>query len=124
MILLTHLIQNDNIVEEKKMSEQKVSLWEKWKVQVAFVAGALVVSSVWGSCSYTPSVPEAEKVEDSAPAAAATTPEVATEVATPAVTEGAAATEVTPAETPAAGQTAATPVVTPAATTVATPAAK
>jgi hypothetical protein len=42
------------------MSEQKVSLWDKWKVQFAFVAGALVVSSVWGTCSYTPSVPVAD----------------------------------------------------------------
>lgn len=106
------------------MSEQKVSLWEKWKVQVAFVAGALVVSSVWGSCSYTPSAPEAERVEDSATATATTTPEVTTEVVTPAVTDGAAATETAPAATPADGQTAATPVVTPVTTTVTAPAAK
>lgn len=122
--MLAHLIQNDNIVEEKKMSEQKVSLWEKWKVQVAFVAGALVISSVWGSCSYTPSAPGTEKVEDSATAAVVTTPEVTTEVATPSVTEGVAATETAPVATLADGQTTATPVVTTATTTVATPAAK
>jgi len=44
------------------MSEQKTSLWEKWKVQFAFVAGALVVSSVWGTCSYAPSLSALEEM--------------------------------------------------------------
>ena len=33
-------------------------LWESWKVQLSFVGGALVVSAVWGTCTYE--TPEAE----------------------------------------------------------------
>jgi len=32
----------------------KESLLDRWKVGVSFVAGVLVVSTVWGTCSYEP----------------------------------------------------------------------
>lgn len=95
------------------MSEQKVSLWDKWKVHVAFIAGALVVSSVWGTCSYTPSVPVTEeKVEESA----ATTESAVTVPADgeAAPTDAASATATT--ETPVPEATPATTVVSPTVT--------
>lgn len=83
------------------MSEQNVSLWEKWKVQVAFVAGALVVSSVWGSCSYAPSETVAEeKVQESAaPAETVATPEETTAPTAEGSTEAASTGEVIPVPT-------------------------
>ena len=43
------------------MLESLKSLWARWKVQVSFVGGALVVASAYGTCSYDPqTVSEAE----------------------------------------------------------------
>jgi len=51
------------------------NLFQKWKVHFSFVAGALVVSSVWGTCSYKPELPSEETpVEDVAPVDARVTP--------------------------------------------------
>jgi len=38
------------------------ALLETHKVKTAFVGGALVVSTAWGSCHLTPTVPTAEPV--------------------------------------------------------------
>ena len=51
------------------------NLFQKWKVHFAFVAGALVVSSVWGTCSYKPELPSEETpVEVVAPVDVEVTP--------------------------------------------------
>ena len=54
------------------------SVWAKWKVQVSFVGGALVVATAYGTCTFDPpavddesadvseEVPEAEVTETSA----------------------------------------------------------
>jgi hypothetical protein len=36
------------------MTEAKESVWQKWKLQFSLAAGVLVVTSVWGTCSYAP----------------------------------------------------------------------
>ena len=36
------------------MLESLKSLWARWKVQVSFVGGALVVATTFGTCSYDP----------------------------------------------------------------------
>ena len=36
------------------MLQKAKDLWESWKVQLSFVGGALVVSAVWGTCTYEP----------------------------------------------------------------------
>ena len=36
--------------------EKLKSLWARWKVQISFVAGALVVSTTMGTCSFEPAV--------------------------------------------------------------------
>lgn len=36
--------------------EKLKSLWARWKVQISFVAGALVVSTTMGPCSFEPAV--------------------------------------------------------------------
>jgi hypothetical protein len=82
------------------MSEQKVSLWDKWKVQFAFVAGALVVSSVWGTCSYSPTVAVTdEKAEETLPVGstevAPVTKEVSVTTTSETVTGGPTATDAT-----------------------------
>ena len=38
------------------------SMLARWKVQVSFVAGALVVATTYGQCSFEP--PAAEEVSD------------------------------------------------------------
>jgi len=44
--------------ERREMLQGFKDLWESWKVQLSFVGGALVVSAVWGTCTYE--TPEAE----------------------------------------------------------------
>jgi len=39
-------------------------LWARWKVHVSVVGGALVLASVWGTCSYEPPAVEEEAVEE------------------------------------------------------------
>lgn len=107
------------------MSEQKVSLWEKWKVQFAFVAGALVVSSVWGTCSYAPSLSALEgKVEEAAPTEleGVEVDLLPTEEVTVTTTTEATTVEVSAAATETATEvTTPTTTVTPATTTTVTP---
>ena len=43
------------------------SMLARWKVQVSFVAGALVVATTYGQCSFEP--PAAEEVSENTPAA-------------------------------------------------------
>ena len=56
----------------------------RWKVQVSFVAGALVVATTYGQCSFEP--PAAEEVSENTPAAetveATTTVEVSATTST------------------------------------------
>ena len=40
------------------------SLWAKWKVQVSFVGGALVVATTFGTCSYDPQTVSEVQVEE------------------------------------------------------------
>ena len=40
----------------KKLQE----LWAKYKVQISFIGGALVVMTSHGSCTFEPAAPEAE----------------------------------------------------------------
>ena len=70
------------------MLESLKSLWARWKVQVSFVGGALVVATAYGTCSYDPqTVSEAEVVtpateETTLPAAETTTVTTETETTT------------------------------------------
>lgn len=36
------------------MLESLKSLWARWRVQVSFVGGVLVVATAFGTCSYNP----------------------------------------------------------------------
>lgn len=36
------------------MLESLKSLWARWKVQISFVGGVLVVATAFGTCSYNP----------------------------------------------------------------------
>jgi|10_taG_2_1085330.scaffolds.fasta_scaffold110055_2 hypothetical protein len=48
------------------MLEWLKSLWAKWKVQISFVGGALVVATAYGQCTVEPSEDSAgEVVEES-----------------------------------------------------------
>jgi hypothetical protein len=42
----------------KKLQE----LWAKYKVQISFIGGALVVMTTHGSCTFEPAAPEAAEV--------------------------------------------------------------
>ena len=65
-------------------------LLARWKVQVSFVAGCLVVATTMGTCSFDPSATgDDEAPADAAPASTEAATEVATEAATE-VTTGAA----------------------------------
>ncbi len=55
------------------MLESLKSAWQRWKVQVSFVGGALVVATAYGTCSYDP-----QQVSEE-PSEAAATEEVSTE---------------------------------------------
>lgn len=104
------------------MSEQKTSLWEKWKVHTAFVAGALIISSVWGTCSYQPAVSSTEG--DSEESTSTVESDVVTDAAVTTSTEQVTTAPVVPVAVAPATETATvTPVVTPTATvTVVAPA--
>ena len=47
------------------MLETLKTLWAKWKVQLSIVGGVLILSTVWGTCSYTPA--QIEEAGDEAP---------------------------------------------------------
>ena len=44
------------------MIESLKSLWARWKVQVTFVGGVLVVATAFGTCTYDPQ--EVSEVHD------------------------------------------------------------
>ncbi len=44
------------------MIESLKSLWARWKVQVTFVGGILVVATAFGTCTYNPQ--EVSEVHD------------------------------------------------------------
>ena len=50
------------------MLDKLKDLWTRWNVQFKVVGGVLVVATVWGTCSYEPSLGQAveEAQEDAA----------------------------------------------------------
>jgi hypothetical protein len=67
------------------MLESLKSLWARWKVQVSFVGGALVIATAYGTCSYDPqqvseepAAEEAAATEDAALEVTSTTTETET----------------------------------------------
>ena len=66
------------------MLESLKSLWARWRVQISFVGGALVVATAYGTCSYDPQ----EVVEEPAAEEAPATEEVSSEAVSPDATEG------------------------------------
>jgi len=66
------------------MSKLK-ELWVRWKVQISFVAGALVVATAYGQCTFVPALPGlGDDVEESSEEASE---EAATEEASTETTE-------------------------------------
>jgi|18_taG_2_1085343.scaffolds.fasta_scaffold18541_2 hypothetical protein len=53
--------------------EKLKSLWARWKVQISFVAGALVVSTTMGTCSFEPAVSPATTGTETTETTAGTT---------------------------------------------------
>jgi hypothetical protein len=72
------------------------SLWAKFKVQISFVAGCLVVATSMGTCSFDPSATSEEAATE------ATTETVGTATATEVATTAATATTATAVTTEAA----------------------
>ena len=62
------------------MLESLKSLWARWRVQVSFVGGVLVVATAFGTCSYNPQ--EVSEVLDTDEASAEEAPSTATETET------------------------------------------
>ena len=58
------------------MLESLKSLWARWKVQVSFVGGALVVATAFGTCSYDPQEVSEEPAATVVPATEETSVEV------------------------------------------------
>jgi hypothetical protein len=58
------------------MLESLKSLWARWKVQVSFVGGALVVATAYGTCSYDPQEVSEEPAAEVEAAAEETTMDV------------------------------------------------
>ena len=50
------------------MLEALKSLWARWKVQVSFVGGVLVVATAFGTCTYNPQEVSEVLDTDEAPA--------------------------------------------------------
>jgi hypothetical protein len=46
------------------MLDRVKDLWNRWKVHVTVVGGALVVASVYGTCTYEPALPGDEPAEE------------------------------------------------------------
>ena len=45
------------------MLEWLKSLWAKWKVQISFVGGVLIIATAYGQCTLEPGVEEVSKTE-------------------------------------------------------------
>ena len=54
-------VQKAHFKKEYKMEKLK-SLWAKFKVQISFVAGCLVVATSMGTCSFDPSATSSDAV--------------------------------------------------------------
>ena len=64
------------------MLESLKSLWAKWKVQVSFVGGVLIVATAYGTCSYDPQEVSEEPAAEEAPAVEEASLEVSNEEVT------------------------------------------
>jgi hypothetical protein len=63
------------------MLDKLKGLWSQWKVHVSVVGGILILSSIYGTCSYEPpTVSEAEVVPAASTAPTTTSVEVSTTV--------------------------------------------
>lgn len=82
------------------MLEWLKSLWAKWKVQISFVGGALVIATTYAQCTVEPNVEAIEDAAEVEPASTETTTET-TDVTTVETTTGTA----TPAEDATATET-------------------
>lgn len=60
------------------MLESLKSLWARWRVQISFVGGALVVATAYGTCSYDPQVVSEEPAAEEAPAVEEVSSDVST----------------------------------------------
>lgn len=58
------------------MLESLKSLWARWKVQVSFVGGVLIVATAFGTCTYNPQEVSEVLDTDEAPAEEVSTEEV------------------------------------------------
>jgi hypothetical protein len=67
------------------MLEWLKSTWARWKVQVSFVGGVLVIATAYGTCSYEPQV--VSDAGDNSSAVEATTEPVSVEVSETTTTE-------------------------------------
>ena len=69
------------------MIESLKALWAKWKVQISLVGGVLILSTVWGTCSYAPA--QDEEVEEPTEASEEVTEEASNSSEAPAEVEAA-----------------------------------
>ena len=58
------------------MLESLKSLWARWRVQISFVGGAIVVATAYGTCSYDPQEVSEEPAAEAEAATEETTMEV------------------------------------------------
>ncbi len=72
------------------MIESLKALWAKWKVQISIVGGVLILSTVWGTCSYTPA--QVEEVEEPTEVSGEATEEASNSSEAPAEVEAASNT--------------------------------
>ena len=84
------------------MLDKLKEMWAKWNVQAKVVGGALVVATIWGTCTYEPNLTgqsddaETQETQGADPVSNDQTTETTT---TEVTTTEAATTEVTEAET-------------------------
>jgi peptide/nickel transport system substrate-binding protein len=74
------------------------SLWAKFKVQISFVAGCLVVATSMGTCSFDPSATSEEAVTETTTEAVEVTGVTTEATETVTATEAVTTTEATTAE--------------------------
>ena len=88
------------------MIESVKALWAKWKVQISLVGGVLILSTVWGTCSYTPA--QDEEVEEPTQVSEEATEEASNSSEAPAEVEAASNTAEMPTTTTTENKTAGT----------------
>ena len=87
------------------MLESLKSLWAKWRVQISFVGGVLVIATAYGTCSYDPqTVSEAEVEEAPAVEDASLDATTTTETTETTETESTTSEENTTSETTTTGE--------------------